>query len=109
MPRLARFLCPSCGKQLTGDAANPSRRPTCDCCARSGRLWEKVDSVRAPVAAPPVPPPLPAPSNPATRKRLFVAVGALIGVLFVVVGIWRFETSRRAEDHKARTAAANQV
>src|SRR5947209_6999406 len=58
MTRLARFLCPTCGKQLPGDVSDPSRRPGCDDCGKAAQLWEKVDSIVMPpvVQPPPLPP-----------------------------------------------------
>src|SRR5947209_247616 len=61
MTRLARFLCPTCGKQLPGDVLDPTRRPGCDECGKAAQLWEKVDSIVLPPAVqpPPLPPPVP--------------------------------------------------
>jgi hypothetical protein len=126
MTRLARFLCPTCGKQLPGDVLDPGRRPGCDDCGKAAQLWEKVDSILLPAppavqpsALPPpvpaVPPPLPAPApvsgpSPALSKKLFVAACLFLlgaGLLALYVVRRNMETARQeAEQAAARAESA---
>ncbi len=109
MPRLSRFLCPTCGKQLPGDDLDPTRRPACDDCGRVGQWWEKVDSVAVP-SPPSIPPVLPLPPAPIVSDRRLVLLLTALGVLLLVVGLvvaafWHL----RSGQERDRIASANQV
>src|SRR5437763_1371211 len=108
MPRLARYLCPTCGKQLPGDVLDPAHRPGCDDCGKAAQLWEKVDSILLPPSSAalqplgPLAPPAPRPAAPAPTPdpvpvttplppatlpliKLLIAAGAVLAVILVVV------------------------
>jgi hypothetical protein len=112
MLRPSRFLCPSCGKQLPGDALDPTRTPACNDCGRLAQWWETPDPVPARL-----PPPLPASvpvisasSSSAAQKWPVVPICVAVGVLVVVAtALWRVETLHSEAERKAAVEVANRV
>jgi len=113
MPSLAHLLCPTCGKQLPGDAADPFHRPPCDVCGQSIAWWEKPESGAVPL----LPsmsvrkPSLPAADAPIVKSkpRWHVRLPVVVGVvaLLTVVG-WGY-TKVRATRERTTALLANQV
>jgi len=115
MPRLSRFLCPSCGKQLPEDPLDPGRRPACPDCGKTAQLWEKAESVVAPLTLPPLPPPTPPPRR-VLGPRAWALAGLVILLPAAALLAWRVEAARRADeaerreaDRRAAALAADQV
>jgi hypothetical protein len=112
MPRLTRFLCPSCGKQLRGDAFDPTQVPACDECGRLAQVWEKADSAAAAYSAPPRAVPPPVPTSPWRVAPIAWLLGAVLLTSLALAGYWLIRSERareRSEREREQAAAADQV
>ena len=116
MPRLARFVCPACGKQVAGDALDWARRPACKTCGRQARLWVREEPAAVPPPRPPahvsspVPPPVRVSSPvPATTGERSILLWWLIGTLALVVLALAVRLQFRSGSERERVALANRV